>query len=74
MTHTTCNPIVIADVMSLVTSEIQSATSERDLKSRLANLGYGYKDTPSGRKLTTLPHGIEIGALPFQARAVPLAP
>lgn len=65
MTHAPKNPVVVAQVLALVTRELHRASSRSDLKDRLANLGFGYKETPNGRIITTVPHGIEIAAFPL---------
>ncbi|MEM9580290.1 MAG: hypothetical protein AAF891_06355 [Pseudomonadota bacterium] len=64
MTHLTKNPLIVADVLALVTPEFTRAKSLLDLKHRLARIGYGYSETPDGPMLTTLPHGVTIAPLP----------
>jgi len=63
MTYQSANPIIIADILSVVGPEIRNAASDSDLEKRLEGLGYGYRDTARGRMLTTLPHGIEIAPI-----------
>lgn len=64
MTYHQTNPMMIAQVMALVTPDLNVAKSAEDLKQRLARFGYGMRDTLKGRVLTTLPHGLEIAPLP----------
>lgn len=51
-------------ILDLVTSERSKALSLREWKFRLAGYGYAIKDVAGTQILTTLPHGIELGALP----------
>lgn len=64
MTYQDCNPITVAQILALVSPEIERATSRHDLKTRLAQFGYGFRDTENGRVLTTLPHGVELARFP----------
>ena len=49
-----------SDIYALIVRDLHRATDDRDLARRLARHGLGYRDTNGGRKLVTLPHGIEV--------------
>lgn len=59
MFHKT-DPLITARICALVRPDIVAAQNDRDLRTRLARIGFGYKDTTNGRVLTTLPHQIEL--------------
>lgn len=64
MTYHSSNVFIAQQALALIGPELQRATSDSDLQKRLARLGYKYRDTPQGRMLATLPHGIEIAPIP----------
>lgn len=70
MTYQTTDPLTIARVLAFVKPILQSATSEDELKRRLAKQGFGFRDTIKGRMLTTMPHGVEITRLPVRTIAL----
>ena len=64
MTYHSADPLTVARILDLVRPELRKVVSIEDMKSRLARLGYGFRDTRRGRMLTTLPHGVEIAPMP----------
>lgn len=58
------DPIVAAQIVDLVTRERSKALSEREWKHRLAGIGYGIRETDTGRIIETLPHHVPICTLP----------
>ncbi|WP_134643103.1 hypothetical protein [Pseudaestuariivita atlantica] len=65
MAYAAQDPLVMSQVFSLVAREVRRASSESDLKKRLASKGYGIRKSPQGRVLVTMPHGVELGLLPL---------
>lgn len=63
MTFAASNPLTVSQVLQLVGPELRRATSDLDLKARLARIGYAFRDTRRGRILMTAPHGIEIAPI-----------
>ena len=57
-----------ASLRALVAPEIAKAHDDSELERRLARMGYGLRRTGAGRKLVTLPHGVELIDLPAVAR------
>ncbi len=57
---------VTAEVLSLVTRERQRALSYREWTHRLAGYGYSVRATEQGAILETLPHHVEVCALPAE--------
>lgn len=64
MTYVHTDPMIRRAVLAIATRELHRATSESDLKKRLANLGYGVRFGRQGRILFTLPQRVELGVLP----------
>ncbi len=64
----------MSDVQALVAPELAAAESETDLSQRLERLGYGVRRSAQGRKLVTLPHGVELMDLPAPAFLAPHHP
>lgn len=60
---------VAAQVLDLVTRERGKALSRREWKHRLAGMGYGIRETDLGDIVETLPHGIEVCAIPAELSA-----
>ena len=52
MTYRASDPLTVARILDLVTPELRKAASNEELKTRLASLGYGFRDTRRGRMLT----------------------
>ena len=69
MTYHSSDPLTVARILDLVTSEVRNVRSNAELKTRLAKLGFGFRDTLRGRMLTTMPHGIEITPMPSRFAA-----
>lgn len=67
------NSIIARQALALISPELQHATCGTDLRRRLARLGYNYRDTPRGRMLTTMPHGVDVTPMPA-LYAAPLTP
>jgi hypothetical protein len=63
------DPFITAQVMDLVLRERAVALSSREWKHRLAGYGYAIKSTDHGEIVETLPHHVDVGVLPDQARA-----
>ncbi len=59
--------MIEADVLDLLQRERGKALSIREWKFRLAGYGYAIKDVMGRQIVTTLPHGVVLGALPAQA-------
>lgn len=57
-------PAIETPILDFVTSERSKALSLREWKFRLAGYGYAIKEVAGRQILTTLPHGVELGALP----------
>jgi hypothetical protein len=64
MTYLSSDPFTVARIFDLVRPELRNVVSKAELTKRLARFGYGYRDTPRGRILTTVPHGVEIAPMP----------
>ena len=60
------DPVTIAKVQTFVLAERSKCLSVREWKHRLAGYGYGIRDTDRGRFIETLPHHIQICALPTE--------
>lgn len=58
------NPLTELNVRKLIDQDLRKAQDDADLRRRLANKGYGFRDTRKGRMLITLPHGVELMNLP----------
>jgi hypothetical protein len=56
-------------VLNLVMQERAKALSAREWKHRLAGYGYAIKETCAGQVIATLPHGVEVCALPPEMAA-----
>lgn len=70
VTYYSADPLTISRVLDIVIPTLRKATSEDDLRRRLEKIGYGFRDTVRGRMLTTVPHGVEITALPMVRSAL----
>lgn len=62
------DPFILAQVFDLVLRERAVALSAREWKHRLAGYGYAIKDSDHGQIVETLPHHVEVGVLPVEAR------
>lgn len=62
------DPFITAQVIDLVLRERAVALSNREWKHRLAGYGYAIKETDHGQVVETLPHHVEVGTLPVEAR------
>jgi hypothetical protein len=60
----TTDRIIAAQVLDLVTRERSKALSRREWKHRLAGYGYGIRETETGDIVETLPHHVQVCALP----------
>ncbi len=58
------DPLVISQVVDIVTREYFSASSPQDWQGRLERVGYAVRHTALGPVIETLPHHVEICALP----------
>lgn len=58
-----------AQVLDLVTRERSKALSRREWKHRLAGYGYAIRETDTGDVVETLPHHVEVCALPSDLAA-----
>lgn len=58
-----------AQVVELVAAERTKALSTREWKHRLAGFGYCIRETDAGQIIETLPHHVEICALPAELAA-----
>ena len=67
MTHPHITDEIRHHVRRLIEPDLKCAVDDADLTRRLALNGYGFRDSASGRKLVTLPHGVEILDLPRRA-------
>ncbi len=65
-TITQANATKGAEVMELVIRERAMALSARELRHRLAGYGYRIRETLGGQIVETLPHGIEVCAIPAE--------
>jgi hypothetical protein len=59
----TPDPFLLAQIRHLIAQDLRAARSDEDLTRRLAAKGYGLQSTETGLRLTTLPHGVDIGPL-----------
>ncbi|WP_390911577.1 hypothetical protein [Pseudosulfitobacter sp. SM2401] len=57
---------ITAQVVELVATERNKALSTREWKHRLAGFGYGIRETDAGQVIETLPHHLEVCALPAE--------
>jgi hypothetical protein len=55
---------VAAQVLDLVSRERSKALSRREWKHRLEGYGYGIRETETGDIVETLPHHVQVCALP----------
>ncbi|HAV09578.1 MAG TPA: hypothetical protein DEF12_14285 [Rhodobacteraceae bacterium] len=60
MHHFGKNAFLTVEILNLIRDDIACATDDRDLQTRLARNGYGFRDTAQGRMLVTLPHQVEV--------------
>ncbi len=58
-----------AQVLNLVLRERALALSMREWQHRLAGYGYGIRETKGGQIIESLPHGVEICAMPTDMSA-----
>ena len=71
MTYHSTNAVMAHQILAFINPELKQATCEKDLKRRLARLGFCYRDTSNGRMLTTVPQGVDVALIP--ARYLPLS-
>ena len=57
---------ITAQVVELVATERNKALSTREWKHRLAGFCYGIRETDAGQVIETLPHHLEVCALPAE--------
>ena len=67
MTYPVPDALTLARLRALIAEDLRCAVDDGDLARRLARNGYGYADAPGGRRLVTLPHGVDLMALPQAA-------
>lgn len=67
--HFGADPFVASKVIDLIREEREKALSLREWKHRIAGYGYSIKDTDAGQVVATLPHGVELCALPAELSA-----
>jgi hypothetical protein len=70
MTNATLDPLILLHVQALIRQDLALARDDDDLARRLARHGYAFQDTRGGRKLVTLPHGVEVMDLPHHPSAL----
>lgn len=58
------DPLVLAQVIDIVTREYLTASSAQDWHGRLERVGYAVRETDRGQVIETLPHHVEICPLP----------
>lgn len=64
--------LVQDSVRQLIDADLRQARNDRDLRQRLASLGYDFCDHGSRRMLVTVPHGVPVMELPHnRATALP---
>jgi len=63
------DPLAAAQVMDIVARERRASLSRREWKHRLAGFGYGIRETAMGDFVETLPHRVQICALPADLSA-----
>ena len=59
----------IAQVVDLIAKERAMALSRREWKHRIAGYGYSIRETDAGDVIETLPHRVEVCALPASLSA-----
>ena len=66
------SPLVADTLRQLIDPDLRAARDDRDLRRRLAHLGYDFCDHGPRRVLVTLPHGVPVMELDqHPARALP---
>lgn len=60
MIHQRLDPFTIRQIREMLRADMQSATSEADLKARLQAKGYGLRASDQGTMLTSEPHGVPL--------------
>ena len=65
MIHQRLDPFTIRQIHEVLRADMQSATSEADLKARLKAKGYGLRSFDQGTMLTAEPQGVPL--FPFAA-------
>ena len=58
------DPLVVSQVIDIVTREYFKSRSPKDWQGRLERVGYAIRQTAAGQVIETLPHHVEICALP----------
>lgn len=58
------DPLVLAQIIDIVTREYLNASSPQDWRGRLERVGYAVRETDGGPVIETLPHHVEICPLP----------
>ncbi len=65
MIHQRLDPFTIRQIHEVLRADMQSATSDTDLKARLKAKGYGLRSSDQGTMLTAEPQGVPL--FPFAA-------
>ena len=60
MIHQRLDPFKMRQIRAMLRVDLQSATSESDLKARLKAEGYGLSQSQNGTVLTAEPHGLPL--------------
>lgn len=66
MIHQRLDPFTIRQIREVLRSDMQSATSNADLKARLKAKGYGLRPSDQGTMLTAEPQGVPL--FPYAAQ------